>query len=204
MNKKSILLESISLNLPHFEEVLNKYQRNNPSKDFSLDNITNILSKESYNLKIELGCSASTIAKLTKELFPNRPRTSSKLCVYILGLIEYRYCPHCKEVKSFLEFRKNKTKSNGLNVYCKECHLETTSSTQAHRQSTYRAAQLQAIPGWADLEAIAKFYSNCPQGMHVDHEVPLQGKLVSGLHVLENLKYLSATDNCSKGNKFEV
>lgn len=68
----------------------------------------------------------------------------------------------------------------------------------------YRAAKLQRSPKWADLKAIQKFYENCPEGYHVDHIIPLQGKLVSGLHVLDNLQYLLAPQNMSKGNKFEV
>lgn len=204
MNKKSLLLESISLNLPNFEDILSKYQKNNPNRDFSLENISNILSKNSYNLKEELQVSASTVANLTKDLIPNRPRTTAKLCVYILGLLEYKYCGHCQETKPFSEFRKNKSGTFGLNTYCKNCHLKTTALTQSSRQSAYRAAQLQALPGWADLSVIAEFYKNCPIGKHVDHIVPLQGELVCGLHVIENLRYLDAVDNCSKGNKFEI
>lgn len=61
----------------------------------------------------------------------------------------------------------------------------------------------EAVPPWADLEAIHFFYECCPEGCHVDHVIPLRGKLVSGLHVAENLQWLPAAMNLSKHSKFE-
>lgn len=66
-----------------------------------------------------------------------------------------------------------------------------------------RAAKIQRVPKWADQEAIKAFYEACPPGYHVDHIIPLQGKNVSGLHVINNLQYLLASDNIRKGNRFE-
>jgi len=53
-------------------------------------------------------------------------------------------------------------------------------------------------------EAISKFYHDCPKGYHVDHIVPINHPLVSGLHVLANLQYLPARENCSKSNRFVI
>jgi len=38
---------------------------------------------------------------------------------------------------------------------------------------------------------------------HVDHIIPLQGALVSGLHVHNNLQVIKASDNFMKGNRYD-
>jgi hypothetical protein len=70
------------------------------------------------------------------------------------------------------------------------------------KEAKRRAEILQRTPEWVDLDAIRKFYMGCPKGHHVDHELPLKGRLVSGLHVLGNLQYLPADENVRKHNKF--
>jgi hypothetical protein len=42
------------------------------------------------------------------------------------------------------------------------------------------------------------------EAWHVDHIIPLQGKLVSGLHVPSNLKAIRGVENIRKKNRFEV
>lgn len=60
----------------------------------------------------------------------------------------------------------------------------------------------QATPRWADLTGIREFYRKARDvGMEVDHAVPIAGKRVCGLHVLNNLQMLSRTANASKGNR---
>lgn len=72
-------------------------------------------------------------------------------------------------------------------------------------------AKLQRTPPWADMAAVAEFYVEAKRleeltgiQFHVDHIVPLQGELVSGLHVPANLQLLTAHENLSKSNSFEV
>lgn len=68
-----------------------------------------------------------------------------------------------------------------------------------------RAQKLQATPAWLTEEhkaQIEQLYANRPEGCHVDHIIPLQGKSVCGLHVLWNLRFLPARENIRKGNRF--
>lgn len=72
----------------------------------------------------------------------------------------------------------------------------------AAKRAKRRASLLQQTPKWADLKAIEEFYKNCPDNHEVDHIIPLKGKNVRGLHVLENLQYLLISENRSKGNRY--
>lgn len=59
----------------------------------------------------------------------------------------------------------------------------------------------KATPKWADRNQIIQFYKNCPKEFHVDHVIPINGKSVSGLHVIDNLQYLPKIENLKKGSK---
>jgi len=60
-------------------------------------------------------------------------------------------------------------------------------------------------PKWVDLNEILEFYANCPKGKHIDHIIPLKGFIdgrpVTGLHVLWNLQYLTPAENLKKRNR---
>ena len=92
-----------------------------------------------------------------------------------------------------------------------EYHLEYTRKARKKNPKKYRAwvsarrkRVQKATPAWADLKAIRIFYENCPVGFHVDHVIPLNGKMVSGLHIVDNLQYLPASDNMRKGAKYGI
>lgn len=53
------------------------------------------------------------------------------------------------------------------------------------------------------MDAIREIYVNRPNDCHVDHIIPLRGKLVSGLHVENNLQYLPALENMKKHNTYK-
>jgi hypothetical protein len=75
-----------------------------------------------------------------------------------------------------------------------------------------RAAKINRTPYWlteGDLFIITEIYDQAQQltiatgiDHHVDHEYPLQGDIVSGLHIPENLQILLASDNLTKSNSY--
>lgn len=114
----------------------------------------------------------------------------------LLSVIEYKYCNKCDNTKPYSEFHNNKNNFHGIESECAACkNFRNTLDKQFISLRT---------PPWSELLEISDFYANCPKGFHVDHEIPLRGKNVSGLHVLSNLKYLLAADNLSKGNRYII
>ena len=68
--------------------------------------------------------------------------------------------------------------------------------------SKRRAAEIQALPSWADLDAIAVIYKDAQAcGLSVDHTVPLLSEFVCGLHCEANLQLLTLADNSRKNNR---
>lgn len=108
--------------------------------------------------------------------------------------------------------RKSRAKWNDAN---RERIAKVNSAWQkANREAcsaywaAYHASKLNATPKWADLKAISRVYAEARRltketGIQhqVDHTVPLNGETVRGLHVVENLQILPASDNSRKGNR---
>jgi hypothetical protein len=77
-----------------------------------------------------------------------------------------------------------------------------------------RAARLQRTPSWLtedDFWMISQAYELAELRTkifgftwHVDHVIPLQGRVVSGLHTPYNLQVVPWLENIQKGNKFST
>lgn len=71
-----------------------------------------------------------------------------------------------------------------------------------------RAAELLAMPTWANLDAIEAIYAEAQRiqvatgiPQHVDHIVPILSRFVCGLHCEANLRVIPAAENLRKQNR---
>ena len=154
------------------------------------------------------------------------PKTQMLASHKITGIFNLKRCNTCFESLPFDKFLEKPAKALGVECVCKSCDSKVRGeqyheNPEKHRERAtrwrknnlglaaaktkrYEAKKLQRTPAWANQEKIKEIYANCPEGYHVDHILPLQGERVSGLHVENNLQYLPASENISKGNKFQV
>jgi hypothetical protein len=100
-----------------------------------------------------------------------------------------------------LKLARKKSNENALKWQRK--NKERVNATQAKR----RAVKKQALPLWADLNAIKQIYKQAAEltkatGIlyEVDHIYPLQSKYMCGLHVENNLQILTKAENSAKRN----
>jgi hypothetical protein len=175
-----------------------------------------------------ISCGEQTLNRLiTKTLVPifgrlNGGKESWKW--KLISFVNYKKCPICGEIKTFTEYHKDKSSVLGIASSCKLCRIgrnriaySKISTKEAHKRSytkhsgkirnrnnSYKLERNLRIPKWSEKLLIDSFYSNCKKGFHVDHELPLKGLLVSGLHVLGNLQYLSDKENLQKGNRIDL
>ncbi len=134
-------------------------------------------------------------------------------------------CKLCKSRQDKEYRRKNKHK---LRKYFEEYHvlnrerkirIACTWQSNNKDKSNYNKRKneikrMKRLPSWItkeefkQIEALYKkakdLFKETGNEYHVDHIIPLNGKLVSGLHVLSNLQVILAKDNLSKSNRFMI
>lgn len=109
-------------------------------------------------------------------------------------------CKICRVKKNADEYKKDNTKQAHQRSY------EKNKDKIKERSSLAKFSRGLRVPSWyaSQKELIEQFYEKCPEGYQVDHIIPLKGKLVSGLHVLNNLQYLTIEENLKKNNSYTI
>lgn len=143
-----------------------------------------------------------------------------------------KICTRCGEQKAVSEFTKRTASKDGFTTACTSClkkqkridylcepektmlRVKKNWKTKRANDPIYRRAwnqwkyakDLNRVPKWVSfskhmLPKYRELLSDFPD-WSVDHIIPLNGKLVSGLHVPNNLQAMPTSDNSSKGASF--
>lgn len=158
--------------------------------------------------------------KILHRLYPNKS-PSERWYSALLGGLSLKKCADCCEILPYDCYHVDNSRKDKLRKYCIDCCKEQVSlnkdkikeyynryyqankSDYISRCALRRARKIRATPIWADLHKIKQIYKNCPEGMEVDHIIPLTSELVCGLHVENNLQYLTKSANRQKGNRYD-
>jgi hypothetical protein len=122
-------------------------------------------------------------------------------------LLSNRTCVECLLIKKKIRNERPDVKEKSI----ARLNAANTPAKHLARTRKRQASKLQRTPAWLTSEnhsLMADYYQMAkelelifPWKQHVDHILPLQGKLVSGLHTPLNLQILSEASNLQKSNK---
>ncbi len=147
-------------------------------------------------------------------------------------LVSFLTCKGCNKEKSSKCFYKHGDTRTGLRTKCIQCIQKYNKSEVAKvssrkylqtakgkinnntNSSIHHKRVKKQTPKWLtkeEKEQIRSLYKKCKilnmcsnEVYHVDHIIPIQGKNISGLHVMSNLRIISRSENSKKSNKYEV
>lgn len=129
-------------------------------------------------------CCKSCSATYNNSLIPKRTK-------------KYKICPTCGAEHTRIKYCSDDCNPHRLNLTEEEKYFYTR-ARKNESWARYMAKKKNQTPDNANIPAIQEFYLNCPKGYEVDHIIPISK---GGLHTLENLQYLTVSENRRKSNK---
>ena len=126
----------------------------------------------------------------------------------ILNSVKTYYRENAKDKRAY---GRSYHAANAANIAIKDKeHYEANKERILAATTAGRLKRRKRVPKWYthEKETIANMYRKAHalrksgKNVHVDHILPLRGKLVSGLHTLANLQIIDATANLHKSNHF--
>lgn len=214
------------------KELVDTYQLNIKVKALTGINIDDVINALLETASIKEAADILDIPEdklesyIRRHLKPSLPTktTKHKWSAHLLICVNRGYCTVCNTVQPIDSFSMANNRVLGKSRICKQCDTAKTKKYRAsnldscreygrnhyysnkeyylNKNAKYRAKLGMACPSWANEEKIRLVYTNVPEGMHVDHIYPLNSDWVCGLHVYENLQYLSPEDNWRKSNLY--
>jgi len=110
---------------------------------------------------------------------------------------QYKICPTCGSQHRRQKYCSDDCNPNRLKLSVEEKYFYVRAKKNEAWQR-YMAKRKNQTPANIDIKALQEFYLNCPKGYEVDHIIPISK---GGLHSLENLQYLTISENRKKSNK---
>lgn len=118
-------------------------------------------------------------------------------------------CKVCASAKTKAWYEKNKDRALAQQAAWRDANRDQWNARMNAAGKKRYCSKMQRVPCWADEAKTKEVYRRAGEyrtlgiDVDVDHIVPLQGRLASGLHVHWNLRIVLAADNRGKKNQVD-